>query len=265
MLGACSDVIEVNAPAGEPRLVIEGWIYDDRDVQTILLNNSAPYFANGPLPAETGAVVEVTAESGETFTFTEDPAGVYTADFRGETGNEYTLTVETTAGDRYISSPQRLLAVAPLDSAYAVFTEVPDVEEEEDEGYYPNWDFTDPEGTEDFYRWRFYVNDVVLNEPQQIVVFSDEFIDGEELNGASWLGMDPLVEGDELIIEQLSLTEEAYDFFTRVRQITNDVGGLFDTPPDPVRGNLTNVVNEQNYALGFFGASSAVRSSYRVE
>ncbi len=31
--------------------------------------------------------------------------------------------------------------------------------------------------------------------------------------------------------------------------------GLFDTPPEPIRGNIENVTDPEHYALGYFGAS----------
>lgn len=264
-LGACTDVIEINAPFSEARLVVDGWVYDDRDVQTVVLTTSSAYFEDSPQPPVTNATVTVTNVGGNSFSYAEVQPGVYEAGFRGEVGDTYTMTIETASGARYISDPQALLPVASLDAVYALFVESPEVEEE-DEGFYPAWDFIDPGGIDNFYRWKIYVNGEFLDEPNNLLVFSDEFVDGEELDSAYFTsGVDPLVSGDSLVIEQLSLTEEARDFFVRVRQITAEVGGLFDTPPDPIRGNFINVMNDENYALGFFGASSIVTGSARVE
>ena len=262
---ACTDVIEIDAPLTEARLVVDGWIYDDRDVQTVVLTNSSAYFEDSPQPPVTNASIVVTNAGGISFPYTEVEPGVYEADLRGEVGDIYTMTIETVNEARYVSNPQVLLPVPSLDAVYTLFVESPEVEDE-DEGLYPAWDFVDPEGVDNYYRWKFYVNGEFLDEPNNLLVFSDEFVDGEELDSAYFTsGVDPLVSGDSLVIEQLSLTEEARDFFARVRQITVDVGGLFDTPPDPVRGNFINVMDDENYALGFFGASSIVSGYTRVE
>ncbi len=258
LLAACEDVIEVEAPEGEPRLVIDGWVYDDRETQTIALKNSAPYVVSGDLPSETGATVSVKTEAGETFDYTEIDPGRYQADFRGTIGQSYTLVIETSEGQRYESTPQTLFSVAPLDTVYTVFRESPEVE---NEGYYPAWEFTDPEGSEDYYRWKFYINDTYQSGAEDIAVFSDEFVDGEQIKVTEFILSETLEVGDILMLEQLSISAESQDFLTRVQQLTVGVGGLFDTPPDPVRGNITNVTDEQNYALGFFGASSVVRAS----
>ncbi|MGB3585979.1 MAG: DUF4249 domain-containing protein [Tunicatimonas sp.] len=261
LLAACEDVIEVEAPRGEPRLVVDGWVYDDRDMQTVLLKNSAPYFESGDLPPETEAAVSVETKTGETFNYTEAEPGVYQADFRGAVGQHYTLRIETSEGQRYESTLQALFPVAPLDTVYTVFRDSPDVE---DEGYYPAWEFIDLKNSEDYYRWKFYINDTLQSSPEDIVAFSDEFVDGEQIKVTEFILERTMAVGDKLTLEQLSISEDFGDFLIRVQQLTAGVGGLFDTPPDPVRGNITNVTDEQNYALGFFGASSVVRDSVVV-
>ncbi|MEM6841377.1 MAG: DUF4249 domain-containing protein [Bacteroidota bacterium] len=261
LFSACEDVIIVDAPEGAARLVVEGWVYDNQDVQTILLTNSSPYFDNQTPPLETNAQVSVTTQTGEVFAYSETSPGEYQADFRGSVGERYTLTIETSDGQRYQSTSQLLSPVAPLDSVYAVFRESPEVE---DEGFYPAWDFTDPEGSDNFYRWKFYINDTLQSLAEDILVFSDEFIDGDEIVGAEFFLEQPMEEGDKLTVEQLSINEEAQDFLTQIQQLINNVGGLFDTPPDPIRGNITNTTDEENYALGFFGASSVAGESVVV-
>ncbi|WKN43148.1 DUF4249 domain-containing protein [Tunicatimonas pelagia] len=261
LLSACEDVIEIDAPVTDARLVVEGWVYDDRDTQTILLSRSSPYFNSETPPSETGAQVAVTTQTGETFSYTETEAGVYLSSFQGTIGGQYTLTIETSEGQQYQSSTQSLQSVPPIDSLYVLFE---DEDEDEDEGFYPAWDFTDPEGEENYYRWRFFINDSLQNMAEDILVFSDEFTDGEEINGVEFVLERLLQEGDRLRIEQLSITEESQDFLNRIQQLTTGVGGLFDTPPDPVRGNISNTTDEQNYALGFFGASSVAKDSLVV-
>ena len=118
----------------------------------------------------------VTTSSGETFAYTETEAGVYQADFRGVVRESYTLTVQTRDGQQYVSTPEELRPVAPLDSVY---TTPEDTAEALVPRYYPAWDYTDPAGTEDYYRWKFYVNNAFQDQTDALLVLSDEFIDGE--------------------------------------------------------------------------------------
>ena len=259
---ACEQVVEIDFPDHEPRLVVEGWVYDDRNTQTVFLHTSIPYSETGTFPAETGAQVVVNTRTGDSFVYDEVEVGVYQGSFRGVVGQEYMLTIETQDGQRYVSEPQRLRPVAPLDSVYAVFkdsTEVAAV------GYYPAWDYTDPRGTSNHYRWKFYVNDTLQDRAQDMLVLSDEFIDGEAIVGAEFLDTDPLDIDDTLAIEQLSLSQEALNFLSRVQRLSSDEGRLLDTSPDPAHTNIINVIDAQRYALGFFGASSVVRTSAVVK
>ena len=260
LLASCEQVIELEIPESEPRLVVEGWIYDDRDVQTIMLRNSVPILEEDTLPPETQAQVVVTTERGETFPYTETEAGIYQSRFRGTIGNRYTLTIETRRAQSYVSTPQWLLPVASLDSVYTVFKEPPTAKTP---GYYPYWQYTDLPDSEDYYRWKFYVNGVFQNAPEAILILSDQFVDGEEIIG-EFLAVGPLVVKDTLTVEQLSISEEAQIFFFRLTQVAG-VSGFFDAPPEPLEGNITNITNEQDYALGFFGASSVVRATTIVQ
>ena len=255
---ACEQVVEVDLPDSEPRLVVEGWVYDDRNVQTVLLRNSTAYFETGAFPAETGAQVVVTTQTGDVVAYNETEVGVYQGTFRGVVGQEYTLTVETQGGQRYVSAPQRLRPVAPLDSVYAVFKDATEVAEA---GYYPVWDYTDPRGTDNYYRWNFYVNDTLRGRMRDMLILSDEFIDGEAIVAAEFLDIDPLDVEDTLTIEQRSLSWEAFDFFLQMQWLSNDGSGLLGGSPDPARANITNTTDAKRYALGFFGASSVARAS----
>lgn len=261
---SCEDVIEVDIPDRESRLVIAGWIQDNRDLQTVALSRSVAYLDSPSTTAEAGAEVTVTTASGETYSFSEERPGQYRGTFRGVPGETYTLRVVTRDDQRYVSTSQTMPLPVPLDSVYAQFQETPDVDEEEDEGYYPFWDFTDPADRENYYRWRVYANDEPVEGGDALITVADEFINGEEIVEASFLGMDPLAAGDRFTIEQMAITEEAHEFLLRVQDVTSDVGGLFDTPPGPVVGNITNTTDEAEYALGFFGAAAVSSASAEV-
>ena len=261
---SCEDVIEVDIPQRASRLVVNGWVYDHQDIQTIVLNRSTAYLDGQPLPPVTKAQVRVAASSGETFEYTEEAEGTYQSKFRGLPGKTYTLTVETADGQRYASTPQQMNAPVPLDSVYVQFQEASVDDDEEEDGYYPTWDITDPPSVENYYRWRVYVDGTLLSASDGLLIASDEFVDGESISEIQFFGMDPLVIGDEVTIEQLAITEQAYNFLEQVEALTSNVGGLFDTPPGPVEGNITNTTDKADYALGFFGTAAVSRESVVV-
>ena len=96
---SCTDVIEVDVPTEEPRLVIEASIDWDKETsgnnQTIKLSMSTPYFnSNGNEPV-VGASVRVTNNTdGSEFIFSDQNNGNYTTNsFVPVLNNEYTLEV----------------------------------------------------------------------------------------------------------------------------------------------------------------------------
>jgi hypothetical protein len=56
-------------------------------------------------------------------------------------------------------------------------------------------------------------------------------------------------------VDQMSLTEAAYDFFGVIRDIKTNASSLFQPPPAQVRGNIT-AVNSTDTVVGLFWATS---------
>jgi hypothetical protein len=59
-----------------------------------------------------------------------------------------------------------------------------------------------------------------------------------------------------LLVRQYSLTEEAYNHWTKLKQTTESLGGLFDPMPTQVSGNIFNLNSSGPIAIGFFSAGS---------
>jgi hypothetical protein len=59
-----------------------------------------------------------------------------------------------------------------------------------------------------------------------------------------------------LQLRQASLTAEAYRYFYLFQQQTQHTGGLADTPPTALVGNIRNVANAREAVVGFFTASA---------
>ena len=59
-----------------------------------------------------------------------------------------------------------------------------------------------------------------------------------------------------LVLRQLSLTPDAYRYYDLFRQQTQNTGGLADTPPTALVGNVRNPANVREPVVGFFTASA---------
>ncbi|GAB3698629.1 hypothetical protein GCM10027592_23860 [Spirosoma flavus] len=57
-------------------------------------------------------------------------------------------------------------------------------------------------------------------------------------------------------IRQVALTKDAYIYFKRFQDQTQNTGGLADTPPSALPGNVQNVANTRESVAGYFTASA---------
>lgn len=58
-------------------------------------------------------------------------------------------------------------------------------------------------------------------------------------------------------VRQLSISKNAYEYWRRVRELVNNSGSVFDTPPAPIKGNLYSVHDPDELVLGYFEVSKA--------
>jgi Domain of unknown function (DUF4249) len=88
-------------------------------------------------------------------------------------------------------------------------------------------------------------------------LFDDQLTNGGALANRN-VGQVPLLTRQPALLEvrQLSLTREAYQFYQRLQQQTQNTGGLADTPPSAPVGNLHNTANPKEVVVGFFTASA---------
>ena len=59
-----------------------------------------------------------------------------------------------------------------------------------------------------------------------------------------------------LLVKQYSLSNEAYDYWFQLQKQSQESGGLYETQPARVSGNISNVNDNEEVVLGFFNASS---------
>ena len=259
-LSSCTDVVDLEVPDGEVQLVVDGWLTDQEGEKQVLLATTANYFNNTETPRVTGALVVLHNEQGAVDTLAETAPGVYTTEYVGQVGSVYHIYIRTTAGEEYESNPETLRAVPAIAAIYSNFKEETVFE---DEGYYVSIDTEEPAGTGDYYRWKQYVNGEYLNEPFDLLFASDEFVDGNPITGFEV--SEALELGDHYRIEQLSISKAAYEFFFQLQTQTAFIGGLFDSPPAALVGNIVNLDPDGKKALGYFGVSAMSAKELVVE
>lgn len=65
-----------------------------------------------------------------------------------------------------------------------------------------------------------------------------------------------------ILVRQLALTEEAYNYWEQLRINSNEQGGLYEKQPLAIKGNIQNATNPDNEVLGYFYATSESTRRY---
>ena len=113
-------------------------------------------------------------------------------------------------------------------------------------------------GPGNFYKWDIYINDRLLYESGNLTFASDELVDGNyiydfEIFTDFYEDEEDKVlrKGDTVYVEQLSISQAAYDFYIgMVNQAFS--GSPFSVPPANLPGNLTS--SDGRKVLGIFSA-----------
>ena len=260
MMG-CEQEVDLALDAPPPRLIVEGCvekILDETDYeQRIVLSTLNDFFDQSPTPRISDADVNVRDGQGNTYPYTADPAvpGRYTnGELRGEIGETYTLTIEW--NNQTYEATETLVGVTPLEKVYSEF------EEEnafEDGGFKLALDFTDPAGEENYYFWELFSGgeNLIVPDPANSgnVVARDDFWDGQTVVGYFPSREIAFVVGNEVTVRHIGISAEYYRYLFLLFEQTGQIGQLVGVPPALIQGNIRNLTDPENIAMGYFGAS----------
>jgi len=251
---SCEDVIDLDIPNQNALLVIQGEITDRDSTHFVDVYFTNPYLGSDSYSLITDAEVLLYQDAVVADTFRVGPSGRYASNFRGNLNSTYSIQVKLNDGSIYESIPEKISRVNPIDSIYAEFEpETPFT----DPGYVVYFDTSEPAGRGDYYRWKTYFNNRLVNDPFFIRVSDDEFVDGNPINEFQ-VNFEPLPAGDTVRIEQMSISRRNFEYWSLILTQTAQVGSNFDPPPAPIRGNIVSISNPDETVLGYFSASAVV-------
>lgn len=278
LLTNCEDPIDVPSPFEQSTLVVDAWISNTNEAQTIRLSESVDYFLGGAPPAVTGAEVVVCRNDGEQcFTFVEAAPGDYIWQPEGgvtlgEVGDRFELIVNVR--EQELRSETELKRTARLDSIALTFEEESLFDEE---GIYAQVYARDQPGQGDTYWVKVWKNDTLLNRPSEVIISYDGAFDrGTDIDGLYFLpplreitplddegGEIPYVPGDNIYVEVHSISNVAWSFLAiGLEQIQNS--GIFAVPVANAEGNVRNITNGED-VLGIFNVAEVATISRLVE
>ncbi len=71
--------------------------------------------------------------------------------------------------------------------------------------------------------------------------------------------------GEQISIQQLSISKGAYQFFNLLKSQKSINGDIFDPPPATIRGNIINLEDPESNVIGYFYASDVNEISLFIE
>ncbi len=262
---ACTDVIDVEVPSEEPRLVIEASINWEKGTsgsdQTIYLSKSTPFFeTNGNVPVTIASVIITNNNDGAIFEFIDQNDGSYTSsNFVPILNDNYTLEV-ISEGETYIAQ-ETFIPVVPILEVYQSTDKfLPEVLE-------VNFDFLDPAEEENYYYIKFKEQ---ADSFPRLRDLKDEFVNGnlisvfnerqenEDINQVEY------APGDMVNMELIGVSKRYYEYIQLLIS-QSESGGPFDTTPVALLGNCTNQINPDSYAYGYFRLTEVAKASYTFQ
>ena len=230
-------------------LIVDGWILDDRDEQTIRLLSTVPYDSNTPCPPATGASVHV-SDGGRTWVFNESEPGIYSASgFRGEPGKTYNLEI--------IYNSEKFTATSTMKKSFQIDSLAVDIFPYGLPADLPHYQVyvygqDDPEPDQ------FYVFQYAKNGNWNDTLFywsflSDLTINGKYVEKAPLSIIETYSDRFDLQLRSLSVEQEYLLFVDQV--FYNYMPNMFFSPPKAnVYGNISKG------AFGYFAAASVSTS-----
>ena len=266
----CEEEISLDLPQPPKRLVVEGRVTQllgqQDQTQHITLSTISDFFDQSQTPRVTDAEVSVRDGEGVSHPYTHDPStpGRYAnTTLVPKVGSEYTLTI-TWQGETY-EATETMIAVPPIISAYQKFEEE---NQFEDGGLKIAIDFADPSGQTNYYYWELFADgkSLLKADPGNSgnVIAQDRFWDGQTITG--YLPNEELTfePGDEVMVRQVGISKNTYDYLFLLFEQTGQTGQLIDVPPALIRGNIRNLTNPENLAMGYFGASQVAEARVAI-
>jgi len=282
LLTSCEDEIAIDVDPLTEQLVVDAWLNNRSESQSIFLSKTQPYFEHVLPEGVSGATIEVASSAGTVFEFIETDPGNYVwtpeaGETIGDVGTDYTLQI-TFEGKNYgaITSLNR---VPPVDS---ITYESGDDDVNRIRAEFFSRDFI---GGGDTYWIKTFKNGVFLNKPSEMnIAFDAGFSQGAAVDGLIFIppirravnrtrdtdtddnsDMYPWTFGDEIRVEIHSISNEAFFFLSTAQtQMTNGDSGIFAEPVINTKGNIFSEDGEEE-VLGMFNVAAISEMAIEIQ
>lgn len=295
-------VRRINPPIrqGQPILVVEGTLTTDSLPYIVKLSYTGK-FTNASTSVDTNqnfindAVVVIKDIQGDSSLCNLIAPGTYQSadsNFIGVVGNTYTLEIRLSNGKTYVSVPEKIYPVAPIDSISVRYDSsyITDVRPTE---FIISANTKDPLNAVNFYRWTAFgyvprkswggpcfISDPPCTNPfmclchaeceqllnnNEVNVLSDQLINGKEIiqpvfySPIYWFG------NHYIEVKEYSISQDIYEFWQQYLEQTNRTGSILDPLPASLIGNIHNPSDSNEVVLGYFQASAVATKQVIIE
>tara|TARA_B100000945_G_scaffold193820_1_gene155571 strand:- start:957 stop:1892 length:936 start_codon:yes stop_codon:yes gene_type:complete len=273
---SCEEIIYPDLESKDPILVVDAWLNNQNQSQTITLSSSQDYLDSTSIKFVSGAEVYITNDQGDKFNFTEKDNGNYTwnpdSNFSnlGNVGTEFLLNISYN-GKKIIGSSV-INRTSIIDSVNFVKGEFPE------NSYYAEFWSNEKEGVGDAYWIKSFKNGIKQVRSQDIITCLDAGAssEGAIIDGIPFIPpirravtrferdettdefKSPFEYGDSLYVEIHSIPYEAFLFLNKVSIQIDRQGGFGELFAVSLANSPTNltVENDSNFPIvGFFCVS----------
>lgn len=282
--GSCITKFIPETSSDISNLVVEGLITDQPGTSTVKLSKTVPLderYSKRPLR---GCSVSILDDEGNVFRLEENQPGTYvtdSAEFLGIVGRRYQLNIvvyDQELSGTYESVPVEMKAVPPIDSLYfdKVTLKLRSDNLPQAQGCQIWLDTHDPESGCRYYRWTFTETwEILIPYPVEnyrcwatensgtikiktTTSIAEDRVSRYPLHFVS-NETDRLDNRYSLEVRQYSLSEDEFDYWSRLKSISEETGSLYDITPATITGNMYKADDPYVQVLGFFSVS-AVKS-----
>ncbi len=247
-ISSCEDVIEVQVPTEEPRLIIDAVIRVDTTQPitnvSVKVSETASFF-DSPQPV---TLEQITLANQ---ILLENPlgSGIYSRDVSTLSLMQEDLFLAIDYNDQIFAAFTDFATSVPIDTLQQGAGGLVDNETELIIG------FTDSPDMDNYYLFDF--------DLAQFSTSQDQFYQGQPFE-FSYFYEDAIESGTELEISLMGVTEEFYRYMEKINEQTDTGFGVFETPAITVKGNILNASDiqtisdlseanlETNFPLGYF-------------
>ena len=275
VVASCEDVIEVEVPSEQARLVIDAIIRVDTSETVIRpevkVTRTASFFEEAqPVSNITQMTISLLGTNG--------------------TGNDFLVLEETEAGSGIYRDPEAVLVDSLVvgrlllqiehegrlyfaETQYVPSVQIDNLQQGDDTLFSEDdteviVEITDTPGEENFYVFDFGFS--------EFLTVQDQFFDGQSFE-FSYFYEKELDPGQELEVSILGADQGFFDYMTLLVEQTQNDGGVFQTPVATVRGNIFDVTDLDNdqvvdnvgqpdvFPLGYFAVVQEFKSQLTLQ